>query len=132
MIIGASPETVYQIITLAEAMYGKYALKRIFNSAHIPAVEHTLLPARIPSSLKAAVEPEKRVLPAPLKDTTAWWNLPRKTVCSGRAFCSTCCSKHDKPDRIRHLRQISFNYATAGFRPWFSFIIHTRKLALRK
>jgi hypothetical protein len=86
MIIGASPETVYQIITLAEAMYGKYALKRIFNSAHIPAVEHTLLPARIPSSLKAAVEPEKRVLPAPLKDTTAWWNLPRKTVCSGRAF----------------------------------------------
>ena len=27
MIIGASPETDYQIVTLAEAMYGKYALK---------------------------------------------------------------------------------------------------------
>ncbi len=45
MIIGASPETDYQIITLAEAMYGKYALKRVFYSAYIPAVEDSLLPA---------------------------------------------------------------------------------------
>lgn len=45
MIIGASPETDYQIITLASAMYGKYALKRIFYSAYIPAVEDSLLPA---------------------------------------------------------------------------------------
>ncbi|SHI22973.1 putative DNA modification/repair radical SAM protein [Sporobacter termitidis DSM 10068] len=45
MIIGASPETDYQIITLAQAMYGKYALKRVFYSAYIPAVEDALLPA---------------------------------------------------------------------------------------
>jgi len=45
MIIGASPETDYQIITLAAAMYGKYALKRVFYSAYIPAVADTLLPA---------------------------------------------------------------------------------------
>lgn len=45
MIIGASPETDYQIITLASALYGTYALKRIFYSAYIPAVEDSLLPA---------------------------------------------------------------------------------------
>jgi len=45
MIIGASPESDYQIIRLASAMYDKYALKRVFYSAYIPAVEHSLLPA---------------------------------------------------------------------------------------
>ena len=45
MIIGASPETDYQIINLASAMYNKYALKRVFYSAYIPAVEDSLLPA---------------------------------------------------------------------------------------
>jgi len=45
MIIGASPETDYQIITLAAAMYGKYGLKRVFYSAYLPAVEDALLPA---------------------------------------------------------------------------------------
>lgn len=45
MIIGASPESDYQIITLASALYAKYQLKRVFYSAYIPAVEDTLLPA---------------------------------------------------------------------------------------
>ncbi|ULQ60451.1 putative DNA modification/repair radical SAM protein [Brucepastera parasyntrophica] len=45
MIIGASPETDYQILNLASAMYKKYSLKRVFYSAYIPAVEHSLLPA---------------------------------------------------------------------------------------
>jgi len=45
MIIGASPESDYQIIRLASAMYGRYSLKRVFYSAYIPAVEHSLLPA---------------------------------------------------------------------------------------
>ena len=45
MIIGASPETDYQIIRLASAMYGKYSLKRVFYSAYIPTVENSLLPA---------------------------------------------------------------------------------------
>ncbi|HOS18441.1 MAG TPA: putative DNA modification/repair radical SAM protein [Clostridia bacterium] len=45
MIIGASPDTDYQIIRLAAALYGKYALKRVFYSAYIPAVADSLLPA---------------------------------------------------------------------------------------
>lgn len=45
MIIGATPETDYQIINLASAMYGKYGLKRVFYSAYMPAVEDSLLPA---------------------------------------------------------------------------------------
>jgi putative DNA modification/repair radical SAM protein len=45
MIIGASPETDYQIIKLAAALYEKFALKRVFYSAYIPVAEHSLLPA---------------------------------------------------------------------------------------
>ncbi len=45
MIIGASPESDYQIITLASAMYSKYALKRVFYSAYVPVVADSLLPA---------------------------------------------------------------------------------------
>ncbi len=45
MIIGASPESDYQIITLASALYDRYALKRVFYSAYIPAVADSLLPA---------------------------------------------------------------------------------------
>ena len=45
MIIGASPESDYQIIKLSEGMYDKYSLKRVFYSAYIPALEDKLLPA---------------------------------------------------------------------------------------
>jgi len=45
MIIGASPESDYQIIQLAQGLYKKYALRRVFYSAYIPVAEHTLLPA---------------------------------------------------------------------------------------
>jgi putative DNA modification/repair radical SAM protein len=45
MIIGASPESDYQIIRLASGLYSQYALKRVFYSAYIPTVEDTLLPA---------------------------------------------------------------------------------------
>jgi len=45
MIVGASPESDYQIIKLASAMYSKYSLKRVFYSAYIPAAKHALLPA---------------------------------------------------------------------------------------
>lgn len=45
MIIGATPETDYKILTLAEALYGKYDLKRVFYSAYIPVMEDTLLPS---------------------------------------------------------------------------------------
>ncbi len=45
MIIGASPETDYQILTLAAALYKGYGLKRVFYSAYIPMVEGRNLPA---------------------------------------------------------------------------------------
>jgi putative DNA modification/repair radical SAM protein len=45
MIIGASPETDYAILRLAQGLYQKYSLKRVFYSAYIPVVAHALLPA---------------------------------------------------------------------------------------
>ena len=45
MIIGASPESDYHILQLAQGLYKKYALRRVFYSAYIPVAEHTLLPA---------------------------------------------------------------------------------------
>lgn len=45
MIVGASPETDYQILKLTEGLYHKYQLKRVFFSAYTPVVENPLLPA---------------------------------------------------------------------------------------
>ncbi len=44
MIIGATPDSDYQILNLAEGLYQKYALKRVFFSAYMPVAEHALLP----------------------------------------------------------------------------------------
>ncbi|AGA70002.1 putative DNA modification/repair radical SAM protein [Desulfitobacterium dichloroeliminans LMG P-21439] len=45
LIVGATPDTDYKILTLAEGLYNKYQLKRVFFSAYIPVAEHSLLPA---------------------------------------------------------------------------------------
>lgn len=45
MIVGASGENDWDILKLSEGLYRKYALKRVFFSAYIPVVQHTLLPA---------------------------------------------------------------------------------------
>ena len=45
MIVGATPETDYQILRLTEGLYQKYSLKRVFFSAYIPVAEDTLLPS---------------------------------------------------------------------------------------
>ena len=45
MIVGATPETDFQILNLTEGLYKKYQLKRVFFSAYIPVVENTLLPS---------------------------------------------------------------------------------------
>lgn len=45
MIVGATPDTDYQILNLTEGLYRKYGLKRIFYSAYTPVVEHSLLPS---------------------------------------------------------------------------------------
>ena len=45
MIIGATPESDRHILDLTEALYKKYALKRVFFSAYLPVVEDERLPA---------------------------------------------------------------------------------------
>ncbi len=44
MIIGATPDTDYQILGLTAGLYKKYALKRVFFSAYMPVVEGKNLP----------------------------------------------------------------------------------------
>ena len=46
MIIGASPETDYQILRVAESLYQKFGLKRVFYSAFVAVNEEKALPAR--------------------------------------------------------------------------------------
>lgn len=46
MIIGATPETDYQILNVAESLYKKFELKRVFYSAFVSVNEDSLLPAR--------------------------------------------------------------------------------------
>ena len=45
MIVGATPETDYQILSVAEALYRKFDLKRVFYSAYVGINEDSLLPA---------------------------------------------------------------------------------------
>ena len=45
MIVGATPETDYQILRLTEGLYHKYSLRRVFYSAYIPVAEDSRLPA---------------------------------------------------------------------------------------
>jgi len=45
MIVGATPETDYQIINLSAALYKKYELKRVFYSAYMPVLTGKNLPA---------------------------------------------------------------------------------------
>ena len=44
MIVGASGESDLQILNLTEGLYRSYRLKRVFFSAYMPVVEHSLLP----------------------------------------------------------------------------------------
>ena len=45
MIVGATPETDYQIINLSAALYKKYELRRVFYSAYMPVNAGKNLPA---------------------------------------------------------------------------------------
>ncbi len=45
MIVGATPDSDYQILKLTSALYKKYKLKRVFFSAYIPVANNPLLPA---------------------------------------------------------------------------------------
>lgn len=46
MIIGATPESDYQIVTVAEALYEKYHLKRVFYSAFVNVNQDSSLPVQ--------------------------------------------------------------------------------------
>lgn len=46
MIIGATPESDYQILSVAEALYRKFDLKRVFYSAFVSVNEDKALPAK--------------------------------------------------------------------------------------
>ncbi len=51
MVIGATPETDFQIVNLAESLYRKYELKRVYYSAYIPIGTSALLPQNTPVPL---------------------------------------------------------------------------------
>lgn len=46
MIIGATPETDYQILSVAESLYKRFELKRVFYSAFVAVNKDSALPAR--------------------------------------------------------------------------------------
>lgn len=45
MIIGATPESDFQMVSVAQALYRNYRLKRVFYSAFVPVVSDSSLPA---------------------------------------------------------------------------------------
>lgn len=45
MIVGATPENDFQMVTVAEALYQNYDLKRVFYSAFVPVNQDSSLPA---------------------------------------------------------------------------------------
>ncbi len=51
MIIGATPDTDWQILRLSEGLYKQYRLKRVFYSAYIPVGTNALLPRDQPPPL---------------------------------------------------------------------------------
>ena len=46
LIVGATPDSDFQILRLTQGLYDRYQLKRVFYSAYVPVVEHALLPAK--------------------------------------------------------------------------------------
>lgn len=45
MIVGATPETDFQMLSVAEALYQKFGMKRVFYSAYVPVNQDAGLPA---------------------------------------------------------------------------------------
>ncbi len=61
MIVGATPETDFQILNLTEGLYKKYKLKRVFFSAYMPVSDSALLP---PADTKPPLLREHRLYQA--------------------------------------------------------------------
>lgn len=45
MIVGATPENDFELVTVAEALYKNFQMKRVFYSAYVPVNEDSSLPA---------------------------------------------------------------------------------------
>lgn len=45
LIVGASPDSDYSIMSLSESLYGRYRLKRVYYSAYVPVSNSPLLPS---------------------------------------------------------------------------------------
>jgi putative DNA modification/repair radical SAM protein len=45
LIVGASPESDYSIVSLSEKLYERYSLKRVYYSAYVPVSNSPLLPS---------------------------------------------------------------------------------------
>ncbi len=52
MIVGATGDSDYQILSLTEALYNKFNLKRVYFSAYIPVGNHPALPDSSPPLLR--------------------------------------------------------------------------------
>ena len=61
LIVGATPDTDFQILRLTQGLYDRYQLKRVFYSAYVPVVEHALLP---PKDVKPPLLREHRLYQA--------------------------------------------------------------------
>ena len=61
MIVGATPESDFQILRLAQGLYQNYGLKRVFYSAYIPVSDSALLP---PLGSKPPLQREHRLYQA--------------------------------------------------------------------
>lgn len=61
MIIGATPDSDFQIMRLSEALYRKFSLKRVFYSAYVPVGDQKLLP---PAGTKPPLLREHRLYQA--------------------------------------------------------------------
>lgn len=61
MIVGATPETDLRILSLTEALYRRYRLKRVFYSAYVPVVQGRGLPG---PDFKAPLRREHRLYQA--------------------------------------------------------------------
>ena len=62
MIVGATPESDWHILSLTEGLYQKYHLKRVFFSAYMPVSDHKNLPA--PAGFKPPLLREHRLYQA--------------------------------------------------------------------
>ena len=62
MIVGATPESDWHILSLTEGLYRKYRLKRVFFSAYMPVSDHKSLP--VPVGFKPPLLREHRLYQA--------------------------------------------------------------------